>query len=262
MLRPAIYFEEGLHPKYTVYLDATAEGTIVPCYGLRSFALEKMVEEVLNNAADQKSRADVKKISIEFDEGTGRVVVQNDGAGIPIEATKTHDGREVYVPELVMGHLRSGNNFDDDADRRTTGGCNGVGVKLTNIYSAEFEVRTGVEEGPEKKRRLYVQKWRDRMGACGKPTIKKGRAMDVGTRVAFVPRYDLFEVPQTLPSLGAYFRRRAAELCATLNAHVPSAKDRVRVFYQGEEVKWTLDRYAKAFSGAAPTPSTPGSAGR
>ena len=46
-----------------------------------------------------------------------------------------------YVPELVLGHVLTGSNFDDDAGQ-LTGGRHGYGAKLTNILSGRFEVET------------------------------------------------------------------------------------------------------------------------
>jgi DNA topoisomerase-2 len=40
---------------------------------------------------------------------------------------------------MIFGHLLTGSNFDDDI-KRVTGGRNGYGAKLTNIFSNEFIV--------------------------------------------------------------------------------------------------------------------------
>jgi DNA topoisomerase-2 len=42
---------------------------------------------------------------------------------------------------LVFGHLLSGSNYNDD-EKKVTGGRNGYGAKLTNIFSNYFEVQT------------------------------------------------------------------------------------------------------------------------
>lgn len=60
----------------------------------------------------------------------------NDGSGIPIEIHREH---KVYVPELIFGHLLTSDNYDD-SDARVTGGRNGFGAKLTNIFSSLFSV--------------------------------------------------------------------------------------------------------------------------
>ena len=47
-----------------------------------------------------------------------------------------HDTERLYIPELVLGHLLTGSNFDD-ALAKVTGGRNGFGAKLTNVFSKE-----------------------------------------------------------------------------------------------------------------------------
>ena len=39
------------------------------------------------------------------------ISVENDGKGIPIEK---HPTENLYIPELIFGHLLTGSNFDDD----------------------------------------------------------------------------------------------------------------------------------------------------
>jgi len=66
------------------------------------------------------------------------ISVENDGRGIPIEM---HSKEGVYVPELIFGHLLTSSNYDDN-ERKVTGGRNGYGAKLCNIFSTEFVVET------------------------------------------------------------------------------------------------------------------------
>ena len=63
----------------------------------------------------------------------------NNGKGIPIEMHKEHG---MYVPEMIFGHLLTSSNYNDQ-DKKVTGGRNGFGAKLTNIFSTEFIVETG-----------------------------------------------------------------------------------------------------------------------
>ena len=46
------------------------------------------------------------------------ISVRNDGAGIPIEM---HRREQLYVPELVLGHLLTSSNFDDQVRKGTNG---------------------------------------------------------------------------------------------------------------------------------------------
>jgi DNA topoisomerase-2 len=45
------------------------------------------------------------------------------------------------VPELIFGHLLTSSNYDD-TEKKVTGGRNGYGAKLTNIFSKKFTVET------------------------------------------------------------------------------------------------------------------------
>lgn len=47
----------------------------------------------------------------------------------------------MYVPTLTFGYLLTSSNFDD-TQKKTTGGRNGLGAKLANIFSLEFNVET------------------------------------------------------------------------------------------------------------------------
>lgn len=42
---------------------------------------------------------------------------------------------------MVFGELLTGSNFNDD-EKKTTGGWNGFGAKLTNIFSKKFKLVT------------------------------------------------------------------------------------------------------------------------
>ncbi|CAL5440686.1 unnamed protein product [Camellia sinensis] len=58
--------------------------------------------------------------------------------GVPVEI---HQEEGVYVPEMIFGHLLTSSNYDD-LTKKTTGGRNGYGAKLTNIFSTEFVIET------------------------------------------------------------------------------------------------------------------------
>ena len=91
-------------------------------------------------AADNKvrdSRMDTIKVTI--DRENNLISVYNNGRGIPIEM---HSKEKVYVPELIFGHLLTSSNYDDN-EKKVTGGRNGYGAKLCNIFSTEFIVETG-----------------------------------------------------------------------------------------------------------------------
>ena len=58
--------------------------------------------------------------------------------GIPVQI---HADEKMYVPEMIFGHLLTSSNYDDD-EKKTTGGRNGYGAKLCNIFSTKFTIET------------------------------------------------------------------------------------------------------------------------
>jgi DNA topoisomerase-2 len=100
-------------------------------------ALYKIFDEIIVNACDNKQRdPSMNKLKVTIDAEEGEISVWNNGSGIPIVMHKEH---HVYVPELIFGHLLTGSNFDD-TKKKTTGGRNGYGAKLANIFSKKFTV--------------------------------------------------------------------------------------------------------------------------
>lgn len=42
---------------------------------------------------------------------------------------------------MIFGHLLTSSNYNDD-EKKITGGRNGYGAKLTNIFSSQFIIET------------------------------------------------------------------------------------------------------------------------
>ena len=70
------------------------------------------------------------------------ISVWNNGRGIPVEM---HATEKMYVPELIFGTLLTSSNYDDD-QKKVTGGRNGYGAKLCNIFSTDFTIETACSE--------------------------------------------------------------------------------------------------------------------
>jgi DNA topoisomerase-2 len=89
-------------------------------------------------------------LKVVIDGENNLVSVYNNGDGVPVEI---HKEEGVYVPELIFGHLLTSSNYDD-AEKKTTGGRNGYGAKLTNIFSTEFVIETA--DGKRQKKYKQV----------------------------------------------------------------------------------------------------------
>ena len=127
----------------------------------------KIFDEIITNASDECQRnPNIKNIRVNIDKDT--ISIYNDGSGIPIEKHKEHN---IYVVELIFGNLLSSSNYDD-SKKRTTGGLNGLGAKLTNIYSTEFIVET-VSNGQK-----YIQTFRNNLSVIEPPIITKSKSKE------------------------------------------------------------------------------------
>ncbi|KAL7574957.1 hypothetical protein ACA910_010777 [Epithemia clementina (nom. ined.)] len=148
-------------------------------------ALVKVFDEILVNASDNRLRhpKSCTRMDVVVDPGTENrnsiIRVFNDGKGIPV---RVHQKENMYVPELLFGHLMTGSNFDDTT-KRVTGGRHGYGAKLTNIFSKSFTVE--VADCSAKK--LYAQTWRDNMSKAGSPSIIPYNGRKDFTCISFVP---------------------------------------------------------------------------
>jgi DNA topoisomerase-2 len=168
----------------------------------------KIFDEIITNAADESQRNEaVKNINVSISNDT--ITVENDGAGIPIDIHKEY---KIYVPELIFANLLSSSNYDD-SEKRTVGGLNGLGAKLTNIYSTEFTVETA--DGNKK----YVQTYKNNLSVIEKPTITKSTKNY--TKITFKPDFEKFGMKQ-LDNNDTYkiLERRVYDICAVTNKNV------------------------------------------
>ena len=115
--------------------------------------LLKIFDEILVNAGDntkEDKTCDTIKITINKEENS--ISVWNNGKGIDIEMHQEH---KILVPELIFGELLTSTNYDDN-DERTTGGRNGYGAKLANIYSTEFNETVDLERAKSSNKHLLI----------------------------------------------------------------------------------------------------------
>lgn len=141
-------------------------------------ALVKIFDEILVNAIDQYSLhpKKVTKISVEVGSDTA---VTNYGVSIPIQKHATEkgpDGQPIWIPELIFGHLLTSSNYNDE-EQRVTGGRNGYGAKLANVFSKMFRVT--ICDG----KKMYDQVWTDNMSVCEPPKIEactRGPSVRIG----------------------------------------------------------------------------------
>lgn len=151
LLRPDTYI--GSIEKHTQNLWVYDEEAKAMVHRSISYVpgLYKIFDEILVNAADNKQRdPKMDSLKVIIDQENNLISVYNNGDGVPVEI---HQEEGVYVPELIFGHLLTSSNYDDNV-KKTTGGRNGYGAKLTNIFSTEFVIETA--DGKRKKKYKQV----------------------------------------------------------------------------------------------------------
>ena len=105
-----------------------------------SAGLAKIFDEAITNATDNYNRNPYLMDPIYIDISDKYFRIKNTGATIPFVKIYDNDlHREFYKPELAFGVFQSSSNYDDSVIR-TSNGKNGVGIKLTNVFSTYFEV--------------------------------------------------------------------------------------------------------------------------
>lgn len=182
----------------------------------------KIFDEILVNAADNKVRdpaMDTLKVTI--DKAAGTISVWNNGQGIPIEV---HEKEQVYIPELIFGNLLTSSNYDDD-EAKVTGGRNGFGAKLTNIYSSEFTVETADRERELKYRQTFSQ----HMHAKDKAKITKNSRKEEYTCITFKPDLALFHMDEIDADTEALLMKRVYDMAGTVHG--------TKVYLNGERLK-------------------------
>ncbi|KAF8523124.1 DNA topoisomerase II [Hysterangium stoloniferum] len=197
----------------------------------------KIVDEILVNAADNKindPNMSTLKVNIDVEQGT--ISVYNDGKGIPIEL---HATEKIYIPELIFGHLLTSSNYDDD-EKKLTGGRNGYGAKLANIYSQEFTVETADKNTSQK----YKQTWTENMTKVGKMKITKTSGSQEYTRVTFRPDLQRFGMTKINEDTVALLKKRVYDMAGTV-------KD-IKVFLNDERIKVKdFEQYVKMYISSA-----------
>lgn len=200
-------------------------------------ALYKLYDEVVTNAADQAAKdPTLRNISITVTEDS--ISCWNDGVGIPVVVK---DG--MWVPEMMFGHLNSSSNYDDSEEKLGVAGQNGLGVKLSNIFSDDFTVEvcdsvTGT---------TIRKKWHDNMRRSGEAVIEHSAQPRPGfVHVTFKPTRDFMAPAGAITEpIVAMFARRALDIALAVGPQV-SVKFNNRLLKAP-----SLEAYARMFVGDA-----------
>lgn len=183
--------------------------------------LYKLFDEGIVNCRDHvarmagleknKQNIPVSYIDISID-SEGVITMINDGNGIDVAKHPEHD---LWIPEMIFGHLRTSTNYDKD-EKKIVGGKNGFGFKLVLIWSEWGSVET-VDHNRKLK---YTQNFRDNLTVIEDPVITKVSGKPY-TKVVFKPDYKRFGVPNGLSkNMVELLNRRIYDIAAVTDKKV------------------------------------------
>lgn len=185
----------------------------------------KIFDEVMVNAADHESNKsnECDEIRINVDKDAGKIKVWNNGKGIRVEM---HEKEKVYAPELIFGHLLTSGNYDQKG--KTTGGKNGLGSKISCIFSTKFIVKT-VDMKNKKK---YVQVFENNMSVINKPEITDvDKDEEPYTEITFYPDFERFGMKKGLTDdVISLLKKRAYDLSVC-------TREKTKVYFNDELIK-------------------------
>jgi len=205
------------------------------------------IGEIIANSIDQctRTRDYIKKdktvqltkiIKINIDRKTGYISVYNDGDGIPVKEQKDK-GKMIYIPELIFGKLLSSSNYDK-TKKKKTGGKNGYGAKLCNVYSLYFKVIT-----VDHRRKLkFTQIWENNMSEPkNKPKITKYTG-EPYTEITFLPDYKRFGMDKHFSDdVLSFIRKRAYDISGCTSSDV-------NVYFNDKKIKTnTFESYVRMY---------------
>jgi len=138
---------------------------------------------------------------------------------------------------MIFGHLLTSSNYDDD-EAKVTGGRNGYGAKLCNIFSTRFILETQDSKSGMK----YAQTWHNNMSKMDKAKITAAKGSDY-TKITFYPDFKKFGMDGMDDDFEALVKRRVYDMAGTVKG--------VKVFLDKKRVKITsFKKYMEMFTKA------------
>jgi len=180
--------------------------------------LYKIYDEIIVNALDQyvrllnaRSNIPVTYVKISISAENNEISICNDGQGIEVVWL---DEYKCYAPDLIFGQLLTSSNYDKNEDK-VTGGKNGFGAKLTNIFSTQFIVET-IDHVRKLK---YTHVYKDNMKQKMEPVITNSNSSPY-TRITFQPDLKRFGLNSLSDDFIGLLRKRVYDVAAWTNSSV------------------------------------------
>ena len=190
----------------------------------------KIFDEILVNARDASVKDKTCNcIKVEYNKEENYISVWNNGDDtIPVEE---HPEHKMYIPSMIFGHLLTSSNYDDD-EKRVTGGRNGYGAKLANIFSKKFEV----EVGDANNKKKFIQSWEENMSIANKEKVTKYSNKSSYVKVTFYPDLEKLNLKNGLnDDHFNIFKRRCVDIAGTNTL----GNKNVKVYFNDDKIEIT-----------------------
>jgi DNA topoisomerase-2 len=213
--------------------------------------LYKIFDEIVVNSLDQWQRCRVKAeleynstgknsinlvkiIKIDIDESNNTITVFNDGDGIDIAL---HPENQIYIPSMIFGELLTSTNYNKN-EKKITGGKNGYGAKLTNIFSTEFSIETV----DSKRKKKFYQQYKNNMSEKSVPLITDCKSKPY-TQITFKPDFKRFGIESLDTGILKLIKKRAYDIAACTDKHL-------NVYFNGNKIEYqNFEQYVDLYIG-------------
>ncbi len=215
LLRPASFLGSVVSEKSNQYV--LEDGKFVLKEVLYNPGFHKLFDEIISNSVDESKRPNtsLNTIKVEIDKVNGTISVFDNG-GIPVEM---HKDTKMYVPQMIFGNLRSSSNYNDDEDRSWVG-VNGLGSKISNIFSTSFRVETA--DGKKK----FEMEWTNNMKKHSKEKITS--TSKHFTRITYTPELSRFGMKEISDDDIKIMEKRVYEIAG--------CNPKLTIFFQGKKI--------------------------
>lgn len=179
------------------------------------------VIRMINSEANDKKLVSMIEINVEQN---GEISMMNDGNGIDVAK---HPEFDIWIPEMVFGHLRTSTNYDKE-EKKIVGGKNGFGFKLVLIWSSYGRIET-IDHTRGLK---YVQEFKNNLNEICPPVITKVKTSKPYTKISFIPDYRRFGLDGLTSDMFSLLKKRTFDITAVTE----SSSKKIKVQYNGEIV--------------------------
>ena len=182
--------------------------------------LYKLFDEGVVNCRDHVIRMEQKKengekvnlvTQISVDINKQEITMMNDGNGIDIVK---HPEYDIWIPELIFGHLRTSTNYDK-SEKKIVGGKNGFGFKLVLIWSSYGRIETVDSE----RKLKYIQEFKENLTVIEKPKITKCSTKPY-TKVTFTPDFKRLGMSDFSDDMIRLFQKRVYDIAGVTDKKI------------------------------------------